>query len=230
MTGAAGKPLGISDQSLVEQVYDWIRSRIIEGDFPAESRIREREIAEELGVSRIPVREALPRLEHEGFIVNVPRRGAFVRPLTYQDAVELFEVRSALEVLAARLAAAKVAAGTEDAAPLRSAHDRAASAVAAGDATLIASTSSAFHLVVYELAGNGLLRHINVPVQGRVSRLFRLEASRDQPVILEEHRRLCDAISTGDVVTAELLALEHVEHSRDESLQLLRASTSAATA
>ena len=94
-------PLGLADQPLSAKIYEALRERIIEGALRPGERIRERELAEELNVSRIPIREAMPRLEAEGFIRTLPRRGAVVTEMTIGDVEELFVVRSSLEVLAA---------------------------------------------------------------------------------------------------------------------------------
>lgn len=84
---------------------DEIRERIINGEYAPGARIIEREIAAELGVSRIPIRESLRMLEMEGFVEVLPRKGVVVKQLSQNDVVKLFEVREALAVLAVRLAA-----------------------------------------------------------------------------------------------------------------------------
>ena len=81
-------PLGLADQSLSVKIYEELRERIIEGTLAAGERIRERELAAEFNVSRIPIREAMPRLEAEGFIKTLPRRGAVVTEMTLNDVEE----------------------------------------------------------------------------------------------------------------------------------------------
>src|SRR5579862_7591453 len=93
------------------RIYEEIRNKIINGDLPPGTRLRERELADELGVSRVPVREALPYLQADGFITLESHRGAIVTELTLRDVRELFDVRLGVEVYAARLAAQRVANG-----------------------------------------------------------------------------------------------------------------------
>jgi len=212
-------PLGIADQSLPTKVYEFIRERIVEGELKPGEKIRERELAAELNVSRIPIREALPRLESEGYIVSLPRRGAVVSALTIEDVRELFVVRASLEVLAARLAAEAAAAGASTMRLFErlSAAER---ALDSQDDRRIASANSALHEEILALSGNTLLISMMVPINGRVRRLFRLEAARDQVELCAEHSKLCRAIAEGDVERAASLAHAHVEHSRVESLAL----------
>jgi DNA-binding GntR family transcriptional regulator len=212
--------LGLADRSLATKIYVELRERIVQGAIKPGERIRERELADELGVSRIPLREALPRLEAEGFIRTVPRRGAVVTELSLRDVEELFEVRSSLEVLAARLAAAACARG-DDGSELAEALRQAEEALAGGDDAAIASVNSTLHEKILRLSGNSMLELLMVPVNGRVRRLFFLEAERDQQVLCAEHRDLCRAILDGRVELAGSLAFAHVEHSKAESLALM---------
>ncbi len=216
-----GEPSGAS-VSHGERVYEWVRDRIIDGRFPTGSRVREREVAEALGVSRIPIREALPRLEAEGYIHTLPRRGAVVAPMELADVIELFDVRASLEVLAARLAAARCAGG-ESGEGLMAALATAGAAVDSSDESRIADATSDFHDAVVALAGSRLLRDLLLPVQGRVKRLFHIASERDDDDVHREHRDLCDAIVRGQVERAAALALAHVERSRAETLPLLAA-------
>lgn len=214
-------PLGLADQSLSVQIYEELRERIIEGALKAGERIRERELAAEFNVSRIPIREAMPRLEAEGFIKTLPRRGAVVTEMTLNDVEELFVVRSSLEVLAAKLAAQACATGASSD-ELFARLARAEAALDAGDDRDIAGANSALHEEILALSGNTLLIGLMGPINGRVRRLFRLEAERDQRVLCAEHREMCHAIADGNVEWAGALAYAHVEHSRVDSLRLMR--------
>lgn len=213
-----------------DAVYEWVRDRIIDGRLPPGSRIRERDLAEEIRVSRVPIREAFPRLEAEGYIRTLPRRGAVVAPMAISDVRQLFDVRASLEVLAARLAAIQCAAGAAGD-ELRTALERAERAVVADPARTpeahnqeIADATSAFHEAIVELSGNALLRDLMPPISGRVKRLFHLANERDDLDLHREHRDLCDAILRGQGERAAALALAHVEHSRAETLPLLERS------
>ncbi|GAA3696075.1 GntR family transcriptional regulator [Arthrobacter ginkgonis] len=208
--GAAIEP------TLAKGIYEWLRERIIDGTLKPGERIREREVAEKLKVSRIPIREALPQLESEGYVTTIPRRGAIVTRMARQDVDELFEVRSSLEVLAAKLAAERCAQGADTTA-LSACLAEAEEAVAEGDNPRIAEANSRLHEEVLKLTGNSLLQHIMVPISGRVQRLFHIVTERDHAAVHAEHVALCKAILAGKSELAEALAFVHVEISRQET-------------
>lgn len=202
---------------LRDKVRDEIRQRIIDGDYPPGSRIVERDLAEEFGVSRIPVREAFRMLETEGFVTVVARRGVIVRQLAEQDVAELFDVREALEVLACRRAAEN--ATKADLRRLRQALDRAQKACSAGDRRAAGAANESFHDELIAIAHNKLLAGLLEPLQGRLHWLFR---QHDNPSELyEEHMRLYETIASGDPDRAAAQALEHVRVNRDLALRLL---------
>lgn len=215
-------PVQDSDAGLDEQVYVWVRDRIIDGTFPAGSRIRERELADELGVSRIPIREAFPRLEAEGYIRSVRRRGVIVAPMEIEHVEELFAVRVSLEVLAARLAALRCAAG-DTGEGLAAMLVEAERAVAGGQQAAIADATAALHEEIVRLSGNELLQQLMGPVAGRVQRLFHIVIERDEVRQHDEHRELCNAILNGEPELAAALALAHVEQGRFETMPIVRA-------
>lgn len=93
---------------LREVVIENIRDAILSGDFPAGMRLTELQLADEMGVSRTPIREAIRNLEQEGLVVMIPRRGAYVADVSIHDINEVYEIRTALETLAAGLAAERI--------------------------------------------------------------------------------------------------------------------------
>lgn len=215
-------PIGLADQSLSMKIYDEIRERIINGVYPPGMRLRERELAEEFDVSRIPLREALPQLEADGFIRALPRRGAVVTQLTIRDINELFDVRLSLEVFAASRAAERVANGIPPA-PLHTAMRLAEEALDRGNPDEIAATNAALHAEIVALAGNALLTTLMRSVIGRVHWVFRLTSERDPAHACEEHRELCDAIGSGNPALASAVAYSHIERGRAPSIEVLRA-------
>lgn len=210
----------LTNEALDSQVYAWVRDRIIDGTFPAGSRLRERELADELGISRVPVREAFPRLEAEGYIRSEHRKGVIVAPMRLSDVVELFSVRLSLEVLAARLAAHQCANGVSGEALERTV-DEAEIVIARGDRDEIADATAAIHAAIVELSGNTLLQQLMIPVSGRVQRLFHIVTERDERHLQHEHRGLCSAILAGEPERAAALALAHIEHSRYETMPIV---------
>lgn len=215
-------PADIAEGALDQRVYEWVRERIIDGSLRPGEHIRERTLAEELDVSRIPIREAFPRLESEGYIRSLHRRGAIVAPMTIRDVEELFAVRSSLEVLAARLAAVECANGATGE-RLRATLLDAEHAVAAGDRDRIAEVTSSLHEEVLLLSSNQLLQNLMAPVRGRIRRLFHIVNQRDDIELHHEHRALCDAVLSGESELAAALAFAHVEHSRLETLPIMHA-------
>jgi len=199
-----------------------LREQIITGELTMGSKLNEREIAERLQVSRIPVREALPILESEGFITSQPRRGAVVHLLTITDAAEVFDLRRQLEPMASAFAARRAAAGADVEpmlAALRSAHG--ATTPASESDAPPSTRNSDLHEEIIALADHALLRRVTKLMSGRVRWLFRLTPQRDTTAMWIEHRDIVDAIVAGQADVAELLTAAHVERGRIESMPLL---------
>lgn len=196
------EPLG----AVRERVLASLRQEIISGSLRPGDRLVERELAERFGVSRVPVREAIRALVAEGFVhFETPRR-TVVRRLTPHDVQELFELREALEVYAAGLAAAR--ATPEDLARVRELLDLAAAATEAGDAEVITDVNSRLHDRIVAMAGNSLLTEALEPVAGRLRWMTR--RNEEWPQLLVEHRELYEAIASGDPDRARAHALAHV--------------------
>ncbi|WP_096203290.1 GntR family transcriptional regulator [Bacillus sp. FJAT-45350] len=96
-----------------ERAYRYLKNLILEGEFKAGDRLIERELAEKLNISRTPIREALFRLESQGFVETVPRKGVVVSKISTEDIIEVFTILSSLEVLVAKLAAQKMSESTQ---------------------------------------------------------------------------------------------------------------------
>ena len=208
------------DKSMSEVIYRQLRAEIISGVLPPGTRLRERVLADHLGVSRIPLREALPQLEADGFIQSVLRRGA-VAELTLRDVEELFDVRLGIEVYATRLAARRVAEGVAPDA-LRAAMRRADRALDFPNASEIADSNAELHEEIIRLAGNNLLTTTMRLVSGRDRWIFRMTSNRDVAVACREHHELCDAIYAGDPDLAAAIAYSHIQRGRQPTIETLR--------
>lgn len=192
------------------QVAAVLRERILQGDFVPGQRLVERTLAGELGVSRIPVRDALNILRGEGFVSAFPNRGMVVTPLTQQDVEELFEVRTALEVLAARRATER--ATPEELNRLAQAIADSEDAAARSDTQAVGRCNQSFHDLLTASAHNSLLTSLMEPLEGRLHWLLR---QNDDPQPLHtEHVALLEAIRSGDPDLAAERALAHVRTSR----------------
>ena len=198
--------------------YAALKKRIIEVDLQPGQRLVERDLADELEVSRIPLREALRLLAAEGLVVLVPHRGALVSPFTPADVRDLFDVRENLEVLAARLAAER--ADAEGLARLTRCLESARSATEWGDKAEIAAANARFHAEIVTLSDNALLETMMRPLNARMEWLFRLTADRDPHQQCAEHTELYEAIAAADPARTAEFALRHVVSGRDIALRL----------
>lgn len=195
---------------LRDSVRERIRRGIADGRWTPGARLVERDLADEFAVSRVPVREALQMLEGEGFVELLPRRGAVVRQLTPAVVSDLFDIRQALEVLAARRAAERI--DDDGLVRLRQVLEDGARALAADDHAWSGSANTAFHETVLDLAGNEPLRDVLEPLSGRLKWLFR--QTRDHPRVQSEHEQLYAALAARDPELAGAVALAHVRASR----------------
>lgn len=210
-----------SRKPLREHAYDELRARIVGLELAPGTRLIERDLAEELNVSRIPLREAMQRLAQDGLVVVVPRQGAIVSPFTVDDVRDLFDVRESLEVLAARLAAERAdEAGLNS---LAAQLDTARRATERGDKPAIAAANAGFHAIIVELAANPLLESLLEPLQARVQWLFHLTKDRDAHVQCHEHEDLLAAIVAHDPDRAAASAFHHVHSGRAHSLAMAAA-------
>jgi len=218
-------PDGGAPRSLRETAYETLKARIIGLDLAPGQRLVERDIATELGVSRVPLREALHQLESEGLVVLVPRQGALVAPFTRDDVEHLFEVRESVEVLAFRLAALR--RSPADLAAMSAAVEAARDALARRDDAATAAANAGFHAVVVQACGNPLLQSMLAPLDARVRWLFHLTKRRDTHEQCEEHAAMLTAIEARDADAVAELAHAHVTSGREPSLALAETWASA---
>jgi DNA-binding GntR family transcriptional regulator len=209
--------IGESHRSLRDKVVDELRRRIIDGVYEPGNRLTEERLADDFGVSRNPVREAIRVLEAEGFLVAQPRRGAVVASMSVQDVEDLFDVRMSLEVLAARLAAER--AGRSGAAVLDRLLTKARTTRRMAD---LASLNTQFHAEICALSGNALLTGIMESLHSRLQWVYRQSAETRAEYSWAEHQELADAILAADVDAAGAAARAHVLAARRSALDLAR--------
>lgn len=205
-------------KSLREVAYDELRARIVGLRLAPGTRLVERDLADELAVSRIPLREAMQRLQRDGLVVVVPRQGAIVSPFTVDDVRDLFDVRESLEVLAARLAAER--ADDKGLEALAAQLDTARRATGRRDEAAIAAANAGFHTMIVDLAANPLLESVLEPLEARTQWLFHLTRDRDATVQCREHEELLAAIADHDPDRAAESAFHHVHSGREASLRM----------
>lgn len=212
--------------SLVDVAKDYIRERITSGEFPPGTRLKERELAEETGISRIPIREAMRALESEGFVTIAPRRGAIVTELKPALLDEIFEVREALEVQECVLAVRK--ATDDEIARLLTTVEDSRIAAENRDKTAIDAANTAFHSVLLEMTHNAVLKSLLAPLKNRLNWILR--QNDDGEAIWREHAAMAAAIAARDEEQIAILAREHVETSKELALRLLFGSAATESA
>lgn len=196
--------------NLVEQVRDAILEEIASGQLSPGERVIQEQLAQALGVSRQPVQQALILLRNQGVLQDAPGRGLLVAPLDPDHVQHMYDMRAAIEGLAARLAAEVGAERAAKAGPALI--DAGRKAVAAGSVARMIAADMRFHEFLYSLSGNPLIAptletHLTYTqrVMGEV--LLRDEKPRD---IWNQHAAILDAIAAGDGDRAEALARKHL--------------------
>jgi len=181
---------------------------ILDGRLAPGERLVEDRLAELLGVSRNPVREAIRVLEAEGFIDVPARRGAFVATLTQEQATDLFEVRLVLEPLGARLAAER--GGAAAIARMKNVLAEAQSPSSERELDHLADLHSELHAIVFEMTGNAYLTAMAIPMVKRGQWVLRQNSPLRDPTAWAQHHGLIAAIEAGDAELAETTARHHV--------------------
>lgn len=199
----AVQPVAADRRSMVEDAYERLRAKILTNELPPGYSAFEEELALELGMSRTPVREALIRLEKEGLVEVVPRRGMRVRQVTARDVREINEVLACLEVQAAeRLASRRVS--PDEMAQLENAIAEMDKALEAEDMTGWSAADYRFHRLIIELCGNGHLAETAKLFLDKAHRWRLLTLPfRAKPVYSNvNHAAVVEAIRRGDAQTA----------------------------
>lgn len=197
---------------LREIVYEQLKMQILQGIIEPGTRMMEVELAEDMGVSRTPVREAIRKLEKEGLVTIEPRRGAYASEISLNDMVDTLEVREDLEGLAASLAAARIT--PEQVKELEDITARYREAIEAKDTENMIRYDEIFHKYIVSCAENDTLSQITGTVQELALRFryFYYDDFSRYESMPGEHRAILAAISSGDSDVARETAEKHVNH------------------
>lgn len=206
--GAPFAPIGRSHPPLSVAIAGEIKDAILSGRYRPGDRLVEESLAEWLGVSRNPVREALRHLETEGFVQITPRRGASVATIGTDEAQELFEVRAALEALSARLAADRIT--DQQVASLEKIVIRGEEAAAAKRFEVLPDLNTAFHTRLVEIAGNGQLGRLIAELRDRIQWVYSHHIEQRAVDSWQEHRELYAAVAARTPEVAAHIALRHI--------------------
>ncbi len=202
-----------------EMVFESLREAIILGKLRPGERLMEIQLAEEMGVSRTPVREAIRKLELEGFVVMVPRKGAYVAGVSIKDIVDVFEVRAALEGLAAGLAAERITDEEMD-----QLEEAIVKLSGEEDVLTVVKGDSMFHELIYKASRNHRLTQIITHLQEQINRfrLTSLSVPGRLKIAVGEHKKIIEAICDRNVNLAHSLASEHMENAEQNLLNAIR--------
>lgn len=199
--------------SAADRAYTWTKARVLSGELEGGEILTEGQVAEAVGLSRTPVREAFLRLEAEGLLRLHPRRGALVVPVSSREVAEVVEAR----VLVERFAAQKVLAagrGREVAAAMAAVLDEQRGLAATEDAHLLSALDRRFHATLVAAAGNSLVGGLYDRLADRqvriVATLFTREPAR-RSVAVEEHGAICALLREGDIVGLDATIVAHAQ-------------------
>ena len=211
-----------SPRPLRDVVATALRDDIASGALPPGTRVREEQLAEDFGVSRVPVREALQALAREGYLVLAPGRGARVATPSPATALEVMEIRRTLEVLAVRRAASR--RGGAVAPELTRLVAQGKRAVAAAQHLTLPDLVDRYHALVAEASGNTELVDVLTNLRARVQWMFAVDVDTRSAISWHDHAAILDAILAGNEDSAATLMDEHVR--RDELLYVMRSAGS----
>mgnify|MGYP000503501580 CR=1 FL=1 len=214
--------MALEKTNLSEQAYRLLTERILNGKYPAGTRLTEEALAAEFGISRTPLREALRKLERDGLVEYVQRRGVIVRAFTIADVEEIYTIRNALEMLT--LPAIIQKATADDIAALRDRLHEMDNVMASRDFVTLSPMARAFHHQMTEICGqNRILRVIEGQDQ-YITRFSSMAISQENRLLQahEEHYKLVDYIEQRDLEHFQKLMHRHIERSKEKCLEALK--------
>src|SRR6266566_4728487 len=209
MAEIATRP-GVENLTLWQRVYDHLRTEILEGRLEPGAELIEVALAEQLGVSRGPLREAIGRLAAEGLVTVSPRRGAVVRSLSKEEFLELYQVREALERMAMQLAVPRLT--DEQFEGLAALNDEMEAHASRNEVEAFFEANLAFHARLLEASGNAKLQEVYRQLLGQLGRyrLRSLTLRGNLQRSVAEHAAILRAAKRGDAERAAHLMSEHI--------------------
>lgn len=197
---------------LRDVVFKTLRQAILTGELKPGERLMEIHLANRLGVSRTPIREAIRMLELEGLVTMIPRKGAEVSRISKQDISDVLEVRASLDALAVRLCCERIT--EEEIQKLEEAVKSFSEAVDSGDLTAVAQADVDYHDIIVNASKNKRLIQMVFNLAERVYR-YRLEYIKDKSShenLIKEHQEILDFIKKKDAANAEKAIIKHVQN------------------
>ncbi|MCS7280856.1 MAG: GntR family transcriptional regulator [Desulfobacterota bacterium] len=197
-------------KSLREQVYKKLKESILDGTFEAHKRLIEEKLADQLGTSRTPVREAIQKLEKEGLIYRLPKGGFAVSSISDDDIEEVFEIRSILEGYAGYLATKRIT--QEELTSLEEIVKKGEESLRKNDFEALVKLNTEFHDRLYRASKSKLLYRIINDLKDFIYR-FRVVIFRHRPLVeisLKDHREMIELMKTGSAKKVESLIRKHI--------------------
>ena len=207
---------------LRDVVFNTLRQAILRGELKPGERLMEIQLAKKLGVSRTPIREAIRKLELEGLVLMIPRRGAEVAEITEKNLRDVLEVRAALEELAVELACERI--GDEDVDKLREAAKEFAEASKNEDVTTLAEADVRFHDIIYLATNNQRLIQLlyNLREQMYRYRVEYLKREEVHDVLVAEHEYIIECIVQHDKEAAKKAISTHIDNQMNTVADTIR--------
>ena len=207
---------------LRDVVFNTLRQAILKGELAPGERLMEIQLAQKLGVSRTPIREAIRKLELEGLVLMIPRRGAEVAKISEKSLKDVLEVRRSLEELAIELACQRMTEA--ELAQLERAQAAFRDTIGEGDAMKIAELDEAYHDVIYNCTRNARLVQILNNLREQMYR-FRLEYIKEEDkrqILLLEHEKILSALRGRRVAEARAAVREHIDNQEITVLKTIK--------
>jgi DNA-binding GntR family transcriptional regulator len=203
-------------------VYDQLRSSIINGDFPAGSRLVAEHLSKQFGVSSTPVREALHRLEAEGLVKVTPHHGIEVSQLSVDEVIEIYHIRGALESLAARMAIKNLTA--DDFKQMNQLLDRMDESASLQNSDQVLEVNRKFHALIWQAAQSPRLFDLleNFYDSSQRFRIASIKVPGRLTQICREHRQIAEALQIKDADKATKYTLEHYEGTAHYLLEAIK--------
>ena len=207
---------------LRDVVFNTLRKAILTGELKPGERLMEIHLANRLGVSRTPIREAIRKLELEGLVIMIPRRGAEVAQITEKSLKDVLEVRRALDVLCVELACDRIS--EEEESRLKDACGDFERATKTGDTTVIARADVVFHDIIVQATGNQRLIQLINNLSEQMYR-YRFEYIKDEDRhdnLISEHRMIYESIAKHDRTKAAEAAKLHIDNQEKSIIRQIR--------
>lgn len=207
---------------LRDVVFNTLRQAILRGELKPGERLMEIQLANKLGVSRTPIREAIRKLELEGLVLMIPRKGAEVAEITEKSLRDVLEVRRALEELAVELVCEKIT--EEQIQDLKDAAEEFKESLESGDITRIAEADVKFHDVIYMATDNQKLIQLlnNLREQMYRYRVEYLKRSDFHQQLIDEHEEIIETIENGQKDRAVQVVCQHVDNQVEAVMDTIR--------